>query len=84
MKKERRQFTVEGQGPFPIDMLRYDQCWPKSEGEDTGVIEQSIRSRPPRQAPQGGWPPYRVTLETDSESAPTYGRWESFGWKVAV
>jgi hypothetical protein len=23
-----KKFEVEGSGEFPIDMLRYDQCWP--------------------------------------------------------
>jgi hypothetical protein len=22
------KYVVEGRGSFPIDMLRYDQCWP--------------------------------------------------------
>lgn len=70
-------FTVEGGGPFPIDMLRYDQCWPRSEGEDSRAIEQSF--------PQGRrvtGARYRVTLVTHASNRPTGARWESFGFKV--
>jgi len=34
----RYEFTVEGRGWFPVDMLRYDQCWPRRESEDTPQI----------------------------------------------
>lgn len=32
-----RHFTVRGRGEFPLDMLRYDSCWPRS-GEDVMVL----------------------------------------------
>lgn len=37
-------FTVEGEGHFPIDMLRYDRAWPKSEA-DSSAIPQAYRKR---------------------------------------
>jgi hypothetical protein len=65
-----RIFTVEGSGDFPFDMLRYDCCWPKDEGQDSyGIPRASIEPR-------------RITLLSHSEHAPTSGRWESFGWRV--
>lgn len=64
-------FTVEGSGVFPYDMLRYDNCWPYSEGQDSPLLDayyaKGLR---------------RVVLETCAESAPTVGRWESFTWCV--
>lgn len=66
------EFTVEGHGEFPLDMLRYDRCWPKTEADDSRAMESSYLSSPVR----------RVTLVTISEGAPTVGRWESFGWRI--
>lgn len=66
------EFTVEGKGTFPIDMLRYDSCWPASEGRDVPEISLS--------AIQGRQHQHRVTLIGLRE--PTVGRWESFGWRV--
>lgn len=74
-QKGPKRFTVEGPGPFPIDMLRYDSCWPFSSA-DAIRIEASHR----RNAPTHG--PFRVTLETNAEHAPTDGRWSSFGYTV--
>lgn len=67
-------FEVEGTGSFPIDMLRYDSCWPKSEGSDSLEVESSFRPR------KAGNIRRRVTLIGLSE--PTGARWASFGWKV--
>ncbi len=32
-----RTYLVEGSGPFPIDMLRYDMSWP-FDSSDSGRI----------------------------------------------
>lgn len=32
------EFTVEGCGTFPVDMLRYDQCWPRRESQDVPEV----------------------------------------------
>lgn len=66
------EYTVEGKGEFPFDMLRYDQCWPKRSAEDVvnmaphhpGIVRE-VR---------------RVTLV--GFNSPTVDRWTSFGWKV--
>lgn len=60
------EFTVEGRGPFPLDMLRYDSCWPASRDavvnmEDTRDMRQ-VRLR--------------------SYNQPTLARWNSFCWGV--
>lgn len=71
-------FTVEGTGPFPFDMLRYDVCWPLRQ-EDTAAMERLFRP-----SSKGGRPvrgPVRITLATNGHP-PTVARWKSFGWKV--
>jgi hypothetical protein len=71
--KKMYEFTVEGRLDFPFDMLRYDQCWPKSESRDVVAMAPSAHSTLFREG-------RRVTLM--GLKAPTIGRWESFGWKV--
>lgn len=71
------EFTVENPNgnSFPIDMLRYDSCWPKSE-IDASLISDTFEyvTSSHRRT--------RVTLCTDSRAAPTKGRWSSFRWVV--
>jgi len=72
----RHTFTVEGQGRFPIDMLRYDSCYPASESESCKLSE-SVEN--------GGLAVRRVELacRNDRERwTPMAARWESFGWTV--
>ena len=69
-------FTVVGSGEFPIDMLRYDGCWPY-EREDAAKIEASFR--------EPGLPGVRtVVLQTTNRHGPTYRRWESFTWRASL
>ena len=76
MKTQRVRFTVEGSGTFPFDMLRYDACWPESESRDSYRLAADYGNdkNPPSRR--------QVTLLSDNRHAPTYGRWESFTWKV--
>jgi hypothetical protein len=73
-----RKFTVRGSWNFPLDMLRYDGCWP-SRGEDVQAIYSSITGERGVQ---------EVTLSTvtrtkqDALRFPTDDRWSSFNWKV--
>lgn len=73
-----RRFTVRGRGEFPIDMLRYDRCWPRT-GEDVLRIEPSYTSR-------GDLSTREVTLYKYTQlkrgSVAEAGRWRSFGWEV--
>lgn len=71
-----RTFRVTGpRRHFPIDMLRYDSCWPTTS-EDVRLISNSfdLEEALPRRI--------TVSLSTASPSAPTEGRWESFMWRV--
>lgn len=67
------QFTVEGRGDFPLDMLRYDRCFPGSQSDVMSMAENEHTKR-------------RVMLCCDSREmrrrGPTEGRWRSFGWIV--
>lgn len=69
-------FTVTGSGPFPMDMLRYDQAWPMTT-EDAQKITQSFDD------PAGmvKWE-VRLTMAQKNKLAPTLERWKSFCCKV--
>lgn len=59
---------------FPVDMLRYDSCWPKLQ-EDANVIQWAIAG----ERDEGI---IVITLETVGTGAPTVERWRSFGWSI--
>lgn len=66
-------YTVEGEGLFPIDMLRYDGVHPHHETDSYAVAESCLSSR------------RTITLRkpnTYKGWKPGISRWESFGWKV--
>ncbi len=71
-----KDFTVEGSGPFPFDMLRYDSCYPVSEAQDSSKLGMYQKDR------------REVTLrcrggsKEDVARAPTTGRWNSFLWGI--
>ncbi len=72
-------FEVIGRSPFPIDMLRYDGCFPI---EGMNAIIDSLRET------KGPGEPYRVMLKlvrrtkVEAERAITNERWSSFGWAL--
>lgn len=73
---QAKQFTVQGRGLFPMDMLRYDACWPAT-GTDVELISVTIADVEGRER----WTtPRKVILS--SASKPTAERWLSFGWRV--
>ena len=69
-------YTVEGFGDFPIDMLRYDSSYPFNSQD----VEQISLPR----VVVGGNKRRQVRLAHTGPAGwkPTSGRWESFGWKV--
>ena len=76
MAKSRAvEFTVVGSGEFPMDMLRYDGCWPI---DSYSAHEMSVHAMVAANITR----PRRVTLRAISRTAPTEGRWQSFGWPV--
>jgi hypothetical protein len=76
-RSTRRRFAVASDPyrfNFPIDMLRYDACWPESQ-TDVLAIENP-------QGHAGDDHVARVVLLSDSASEPERARWASFGWRV--
>ena len=69
MRKKIRSFTVEGIGAFPLDMLRYDECYPCTQGDVAKIAYKDSKQV------------YRVSLGTNNSTV-TSARWESFGWRV--
>ena len=63
---------------FPIDMLRYDTCWPARQ-EDASEISLSLSVRDTTELELKA-----IELRTEAPKAwkPTAARWQSFGWEV--
>lgn len=57
--------------PFPIDMLRYDCCWP-ARPEDVALIQCPLSQREKV---------CYIRLNT-LKGPPTADRWASFGWEI--
>ena len=62
-----KMFTVEGSGHFPLDMLRYDKCYPASSADVARIMDDRQRT---------------IRLMTHARHAPSHGRWNSFLWGV--
>lgn len=63
--------VVSGHGEFPIDMLRYDSCYPSSERDANAADDHGFRSVMVTRRIDGGYPAHF-----------TNDRWASFGWDV--
>jgi len=70
------EFYAVGQGEFPYDMLRHDQCWP-ARGEDAGRIEAHGRHFDREQ--RG-----KYIIRLNSHRKPTPERWASFNWRITT
>lgn len=70
--------TVEGRGSFPIDMLRHDACYPRSQQDVNKIIDD--RRGDGMQFVQVV---HHVLKDENIASIPTTERWSSFGWRVA-
>lgn len=73
MTRKSCSFTVEGVFRFPLDMLRYDACYPYST-EDATKISETFNTEIPSQR--------RVIHLHSNINPPTAARWKSFGWTV--
>jgi hypothetical protein len=62
---------------FPLDMLRYDCCWPRNS-EDASSINLTFSER--YQAEKAAV--VELSCEYHKDWKPTAKRWESFGWEV--
>lgn len=71
------RFRVSGTGRFPIDMLRHDGLSPHCEQDSAKIIATVNRESDGEiegEIEVSGW--------HGNNWRPTYGRWESFGWRV--
>ena len=63
-------FEVTGQGRFPTDMLRYDQCWPT-----TTIDVHSLEHKRGRRTLH-----LSTVHRLKNDPGVTVDRWISFGW----
>lgn len=75
MRPYRITFTVTGSGRFPLDMLRYDACYPVTSS-DVQRIEDTSDVR------AGNVEGIRLAHVGERTWLPTDGRWRSFLWSV--
>lgn len=66
------RFTAVGHGYFPVDMLRYDRCWP--------ATQDAIHNMPVETYRRHSLEPAEV--EMCGINNPTAERWQSFGWQI--
>lgn len=73
-------FSVNGGTAFPLDMLRYDACYPKGSDDASRINDTIDRSmaRPDGQRE----PIWLVHRGNERTWQPTTGRWSSFLWGV--
>lgn len=76
--KYRQEIKATGKGPFPIDMLRYDRCFPLRE-QDAAEISLSHQEYLLRKEEE---PIYLVKFSADKKFSFTPERWKSFGWEI--
>jgi hypothetical protein len=71
-------WSVNGRGAFPLDMLRFDACYPATSA-DVDAIQRSLDPLERREAGSKG---FSVTLRSQIAGAEE-ARWNSFGWRVS-
>jgi hypothetical protein len=69
-------FVVEGEGDFPLDMLRQEQCWPARRRDATAIAMK------PKQ--EGAASFRQVVLASHNRKAPSLVRWRRKGWLVII
>lgn len=73
---KRYRITVSGKGNFPLDMLRYDECWPR-DALDAARIAPELPVTAHEEFRL--WADPRIIV-LYSNKYPTEQRWLSFGW----
>jgi hypothetical protein len=71
-----KRFTIKGVNtPFPIDMLRHDECWPATV-QDSEKIKISFGYRHGRRVR------WQLDLISKNDGSPSVERWLSFSVEV--
>lgn len=68
-------FDVKGVATFPLDMLRFDACWPARQ-DDASTIGWLFSPRRNKEVAE------THVIRLTGVQTPTAARWESFGWRV--
>ena len=76
-KRTLVQYTVEGAGEFPYDMLRYDGSFPASEQDSVKLYADYDERRQVRLLSF-----VESSIRMDNLLMPNRRRWESFLWRV--
>jgi len=75
---DRFEYSVEGVGDFPLDMLRHDCAYPADQ-ESVAAIMAGLRWAASRRRSRE-----ILLVRLVSHRAPTSQRWRSFGWTVTA
>jgi hypothetical protein len=76
-------FTVISKKPFndfPIDMLRYDRCFPATDEDALNISTRILIDGEEKEPVRVKLLKYAETKETGFQIS--HSRWESFGWTV--
>lgn len=76
-----KTFTVRGRGEFPLDMLRYDSCWPAT-GEDVAKIAPTYELAKTREEMAVREVTLKKYVERKTSIVTSDRRWDSFHWQV--
>ena len=72
------RFTVRGYSAFPLDMLRYDACYPDRQ-EDVAELHATLDVHELHGRLHAKQP---FVVQLKSNHPPEPARWASFSWKV--
>lgn len=77
------EFTVEGAGEFPFDMLARDACYPRTREDAMAMLLALPRRwrRRGRQEAAEEERTHRIRLAT-TKGPPSVERWKAYGWTV--
>jgi hypothetical protein len=73
---DRFEYTVEGVGDFPLDMLRHDAAYP-ADRESVATIMAGLAWAASRKRSRD-----KLRVRLVSDRAPTPERWRTYGWTV--
>ncbi len=69
---KRYAYVVKGKCEFPIDMLRYDSCYPDESADVNSILDTS----------DGEELGKTIEVNLRSYHPPSPTRWASFGWYI--
>ena len=73
------RFAVKGVGSFPVDMLRYDCCFPDDQDSAAKIMNSMSHSFSPKRDGK-----IYLAAYHPKGWQPTTARWSSFLWEVEV